>query len=178
MRRTRGRWQEANRPLQSLPARFSIIPLLFVFTGAAACGNGQVSRDRAGEGQNRSPDGLPAQGGAMHAMAEERIRAVLPKSYDCDHFNLERVEQVDLTAADRANRGTAKWCLHFEYSCRTSATGKRKDFASVVELMYLDADVEVSANLAMGPLFIWADPGFVGVNWMHCEAGTGVDPPF
>ena len=165
------------RPHEALRVRFLLITALFGFTAAAACGNGQDSGDRAGQGRGRSPREAVAKRPAIQAMAEERIRTSMPKSYDCDHFNLKKVEQVELTPGHLAASDRERWCLHLEYECRTSPTGKRKEFASVVEVIYVDADASVVTDLVMGPLFTWADPGFVGVNWMHCEAGTSVDPP-
>lgn len=153
------------------------ITLLFGCAAAAACGNGQDSADRAGQGRGRSPHEAVAEHPAFQAMAEERVRTSMPTSYDCERFTLERVELVEPTPGHPAASDRERWCLHLEYECRTGPTGKRKQFASVVEVIYADADASVVTDLAMGPLFTWADPGFVGVNWMHCEAGTGADPP-
>jgi hypothetical protein len=150
--------------------------LLFGLAALAACGSGQESGDRVEKG-DRSPQHPVAGRPGMRAVAEERIRSAMPKSYECDRLDLERVVQVELTAADPASQGTERWCLHFEYACRTSPTGRWKEFASVVEVTYFGAADDVRTDLAMGPLFTWADPGFVGVNWMHCAAGTAAAPP-
>lgn len=163
------------RPHEAL--RFLLITLLFGFAAAAACGSGQDFGDRAGQGRGLSPREAVANRPAIQAMAEERIRTSMPKGYDCHHFNLKRAEQVELTPGRLAASDRERWCLHLEYECRTGPTGKRKVFASVFEVIYVDADASVVTDLAMGPLFTWADPGFVAVNWMHCEAGTGVDSP-